>query len=42
MRRSEPIVDAHNDTEHLFCRATGAPSTIWAPMSDQQQIRRGS
>lgn len=40
MRRPEPIVNAHNDSEHLFCRPTGARSTIRTlPVGDQQQIR---
>ena len=40
MRRPEPILNAHNDSEQLFCRAAGARSTIRTlPVGDQQQIR---
>jgi hypothetical protein len=38
MRRPEPILNAHNDTEHLFCRDRRPIDDPGAAVGDQQQI----
>jgi hypothetical protein len=38
MRRPEPILNAYNGTEHLFCRDRPPIDDPGAAVGDQQQI----